>query len=163
MNRRDLAGHVRDLQREYKSIPDRGLDFDEWLVSQTMELNQQNIINDNIIKQYEIRVQQDIKELDTLRGNYATSLKSSNEMIEGLKCDVLEYKKLYEEYKQRYEYYKAEFDFAAKACATQTEKLELAQQVIKSIAKEDSFLMIQTIAENYFHDQSPEFEKNENT
>lgn len=54
-------------------------------------MTQQDIINDNIIKQYEIRVQQDIK-------------------INELERDVKEYKKLYEEYKTRFEFYRDCFD-----------------------------------------------------
>lgn len=84
-------------------------------------------------------------------------LENRQDKVEHLKLDVLEYKTLYEEYKQRYEHYKAEFDFAAKACATQTEKLELAQQVIKSIHERETYSEVQTIAKNYLSDQSPEF------
>jgi tRNA(Ile)-lysidine synthase TilS/MesJ len=41
--------------------------------------------------------------------------------------------------------------------ATQTEKLELAQQVIKSIHERETYSEVQIIAKNYLSDQSPEF------
>jgi hypothetical protein len=53
---------------------------------------------------------------------------------------------------------KREFDFAAKVAATQTEKLELAQHVIKSISEKETYSEVQIIAKNYLSDQSPEFE-----
>jgi hypothetical protein len=60
---------------------------------------------------------------------------------------------------ERADKYKKEFDFAAKVAATQTEKLELAQRVIKSISEKETYSEVQIIAKNYLSDQSPEFDK----
>ena len=38
MKNSEIQGHLRDLKREWDYVDGRGLDFEEWLTSQCMEL-----------------------------------------------------------------------------------------------------------------------------